>query len=143
MIGSMEKNARLSKNINSTASAPPATPSLEEGERILLMATMFHHRHRLTTTIHCPSDMEKSPFDLEHQYRLFLEHMYPDFNVRARMHPEQRKQLKNAFFAGVGQMLNVMVIDVAALEEEEAMEAMGSMTGQVNDYWLKQTGWAN
>ena len=125
-----------------TIALPPTTTLSPGGvERILLMATMF--QNSLLTIQNSLFDMEKSPFDLEHQYRLFLEHMYPNPTVRARMHPERRKQVKNAFFAACGQMLNILTMDVAALEEEEAMEAMGSMTNQVNNYWLKQTGRAN
>jgi hypothetical protein len=77
---------------------------------------------------------DKKIFQVEHLYRLYLERMYLQ---EEGMHREQKIQLKQAFFAGFGQAIITMVVDVGALEEKEATEVLEDMTLQVEDYWSR------
>lgn len=54
-------------------------------------------------------------FDLEHQYQLYLKRVALSENT---MHPQQKKQLKEAFMGACGQMLILLRDDVGALEEK-------------------------
>lgn len=88
-----------------------------------------------------PSDMEKSPFDLEYQFGLFLQQMYPGTAILLPV--KQLKQIKDAFMAGMGQMLNIVNLDVTALQEDEIEPVMNHMSQQVHNYWQKAQGREN
>ncbi|WP_338871763.1 hypothetical protein WBJ53_26235 [Spirosoma sp. SC4-14] len=73
-----------------------------------------------------------NPFNVEHQYQLFLERIKLS---EAQMHPMQRIQLKQAFFGAWGQLLVCMRDDIADLPDETAFFAMDDMFIQVEQYW--------
>ena len=74
-----------------------------------------------------------SEFNLEHQYQLYLQRVALNENI---MHHEQRKQLRQTFFGGCGQMLILLRDDLAQLEESKAVETMQNMINQVGEYFL-------
>lgn len=79
-------------------------------------------------------------FNLEHQYQLFLQRMALNEN---KMHPEQKKQLKETFFGAFGQAVNVFRDEITQLPDEDAMETMTSIWNQVGDFFIKKKGQLN
>lgn len=75
-------------------------------------------------------------FNLEYQYQLYLERVG---QVESEMHPEQKRQVKMAFFGAMGQFLVLLEHEVADLEEDEAVEKLESMKTQVANYYLSIT----
>lgn len=75
-------------------------------------------------------------FNLEYQYQLYLERVG---QVESEMHPEQKRQVKMAFFGAIGQFLVLLEHEVADLEEEEAVEKLENMKTQVANYYLSIT----
>jgi hypothetical protein len=80
---------------------------------------------------------ENINFNLEHQYQLYLQRVALDEN---KMHPEQKKQLRQTFFGCAGQMLVMLRDDLQALPEDEAIEVLKDMFNQVGDYFLTIKG---
>lgn len=82
--------------------------------------------------------MEK--FNVEHQYILFLERigLHED-----RMHPQQKKQIKETFFGTFGQVLILLRDDLSELPEDQGVEKMQSMLDQVGDFFLGQAKRSN
>jgi hypothetical protein len=73
-------------------------------------------------------------FELEHQYQLYLQRVGLK---ESAMHPVQKRQIKQAFIGGIGQMLILLRDDVGAIEDEdEAVKVMESLLNQVGDYFL-------
>lgn len=75
-------------------------------------------------------------FNLEYQYQLYLERVG---QVESEMHPEQKRQVKMAFFGAMGQLLVLLEHEVSDLEEDEAVEKLESMKTQVANYYLSIT----
>jgi hypothetical protein len=75
-------------------------------------------------------------FNLENQYQIYLKRVALNEN---KMHPTQKKQLKQTFMGACGQMLLLFRDELGALEEEKAIEIMQGMINQVSDYFLKAT----
>lgn len=71
-------------------------------------------------------------FELEHQYKLYLMRMKLD---EATMHPEQKIQVKQAFYGGIGQLLVVMRKELLLLPERTAVRVLESMNTQCVDFW--------
>jgi len=82
--------------------------------------------------------MEK--FNLEYQYQLYLKRMKLHED---KMHPQQKKQLRETFMGASGQLIILLRDDVAALPEDEGVKTMKDMLNQVADYFLKATNKAN
>ena len=72
-------------------------------------------------------------FNLEHQYQLYLQRVALN---EKHMHPEQKKQLRQAFFGACGQMLILLRDDLTQLKESKAVETMQDMINQVGEYFL-------
>ena len=73
---------------------------------------------------------------LEDQYQLFLQRMKLN---EAKMHPQQKVQLKQAFFGACGQLVILFRDVIGGMEtEEEAIKAMESIKNQVGQYWDKE-----
>lgn len=82
--------------------------------------------------------MPKDIFNLEHQYQLYLERV----NLHEeRMHPQQKVQLKEAFFGACGQLLVLFRDDIGALPEEEAIDKMQGLHDQCLQYWIDKEIW--
>lgn len=75
-----------------------------------------------------------SKFNLEAQYKLFLQRM--GLNEQ-NMHPEQKIQLKQTFFGACGTILLLFRDDISELDEDKGVEAMQSMLQQV-EYFFEQ-----
>lgn len=75
-------------------------------------------------------------FNLEYQYQLYLERVGL---TEEEMHPEQKRQVKMAFFGAMGQFLVLLEFDIADLSEDEAVEKLESMKTQVANYYLSIT----
>lgn len=74
-------------------------------------------------------------FDLEHQYRLYLERM----NLRETdMHPVQRLQLKQTFYGSAGQVLLMLRDDVGKLPDDQAVNVLEDLISQVFNYFKSQ-----
>jgi hypothetical protein len=78
--------------------------------------------------------------NLDQQYQLYLKRMGLSED---KMHPVQKKQLKQAFYGACGQMLTLLRDEIGALEEDEAVEALASMLNQVRNFFLKETNKLN
>jgi hypothetical protein len=74
-------------------------------------------------------------FNVEHQYQLYLRRMAL---AESRMHPEQRRQLRQAFFGATGQILLLLRDEAAGLPEEAAIIVMQKMLDQVGEFFMKE-----
>lgn len=86
-----------------------------------------------------PVDIQKLTrrFDLIVQWEVFLKEMNLD---EEKMPLDQRTQIKQAFYAGCGQMLMLVRDDVGDLKSEKDMiAAMEDLMKQVNDFWDAQS----
>lgn len=79
-------------------------------------------------------------FNLEHQYQLYLKRM--DLH-EDKMHPQQKKQLRETFMGASGQLIILLRDEVSKLPEDEGMETMQDMLNQVADYFLGATNKQN
>lgn len=59
------------------------------------------------------------------------------------MHPQQKVQLKQMFYATVGEILIIQRDELAVLDEDTACDELDGMVKQVSDFYLKETGQAN
>lgn len=76
-------------------------------------------------------NMEEN-LNLEQQYLFYLNKV----NLKLdQMHPQQKIQVKQAFYGACGQMLILLRDTVGELNEEEAMKAFENLLNQVADYW--------
>lgn len=75
-------------------------------------------------------------FSLENQYQLYLKRMKLN---ESKMHPEQKKQLKETFFGATGQMLLLFRDGLTELSDEDAIKQMQSMLDQIGNFFLKAT----
>lgn len=55
------------------------------------------------------------------------------------MHPQQRIQIKQTFFGAFGQAILLMRDEVAAQEEDVAVETLQDLMQQVQDFFLSET----
>lgn len=79
-------------------------------------------------------------FNLEHQYQLYLKRMELSEN---KMHPIQKKQIRQTFFGASGQMLILLRDEVSKLEEEEAIHLLQDMLNQVSNFFLAESNKMN
>lgn len=79
-------------------------------------------------------------FNLEHQYQLYLQRMALS---ESTMHPQQKIQLRQAFFGASGQMLILLRDELSKLEEEKAMETLQDLINQVGNFFLAETNKMN
>ena len=70
-------------------------------------------------------------FNLEHQYKLYLQRVNLD---ESKMHKQQKTQLKLTFMAACGQMLLLLRDDISELSEEEGVKVLEDLTNQVSKY---------
>jgi Uncharacterized protein conserved in bacteria len=77
----------------------------------------------------------KKEFNVEYQYQMYLGLIGLDEN---KMHPEQRKQLREAFYAAFGMALVLLRDDVGALPEDTAIKVLDHLLTQTFDYWHKK-----
>lgn len=79
-------------------------------------------------------------FNLETQYQLYLERV----GIKeSQMHCTQKVETKRAFMGACGQMLILLRDDLAALEEDKAVQQLQNMLNQVQSFWLKETNQNN
>lgn len=83
------------------------------------------------------TSIDQNPVDLNAQYLLYLERIGL---TEKKMHPEQRKQVKQAFFGACGQMLVLFRDGLGVMEESEAIKVMQNLFDQVGNYWLQYKG---
>lgn len=79
-------------------------------------------------------------FNLEHQYQLYLERVALN---EKKMHPEQKKQLRQTFFGACGQILILLRDDLSNLDESKAIDTMQDMINQVGNYFLSESNKTN
>lgn len=77
-----------------------------------------------------PLDPQK--FNLENQYQRFLGRIGL---AEDKMHPQQKIQIKQTFFASWGQLLDCMISDISALPEMDGVAILEHMDRQVKDYF--------
>lgn len=75
-------------------------------------------------------------FNLEYQYKLYLKRVALN---ESTMHPQQKIQVKDAFYGGIGQFLMLTQNDLVQLEEDKACEMLDSIESQVSQYFLSRT----
>lgn len=79
-------------------------------------------------------------FNLEHQYKLYLQRMSLS---ESTMHPQQKIQLRQTFFGASGQMLILLRDELSKLEEVKAMETLQDLINQVGNFFLAETNKMN
>jgi hypothetical protein len=79
-------------------------------------------------------------FDIEVQYQLYLKRVAL---TESQMHPEQSRQLRQAFYGACGQMLILLRDDLAALEENKAIDTMQKMLDQIGKYFMNAANKSN
>lgn len=77
---------------------------------------------------------------VEGQYQLYLQRVALKEN---QMHPEQRRQLRQAFFGAWGQALIHLRDEVGALPEEQGIEVLEAQLQEVGNYFIEQTNRKN
>lgn len=78
-------------------------------------------------------DKNDLKFDLEYQYQGYLQGIGQN---EAMMHPEQREQVKNAFFGGIAVMVQMLHNDVATIEDEDKVaDVLEGIYAQTKKYW--------
>ena len=80
--------------------------------------------------------MKFKKIDLEKQYQLYLKNM--DLH-ESKMHPQQKIQLKQTFFGAFGQAVLALRDEVAAQDEDAAVESLQDILNQVQDFFLAET----
>lgn len=75
-------------------------------------------------------------FNIEHQYQLYLRRVG---QTEARMHPEQKLQVRQAFYGAVGQIIFLFRDEIAPLEENDAVAVMEDLKNQVLEYFTART----
>jgi hypothetical protein len=74
-------------------------------------------------------------FSIEDNYQKYLQLNKLDEN---QMHPEQKKQLRDAFFGAVGMILMVLKYDVTELNPDEALIVLDDFETQVGAYFVRR-----
>ncbi len=75
-------------------------------------------------------------FNIEYQYQMYLRLVSL---TEAGMHPEQRKQLREAFFGAAGQLLILFRDKLSLLDEDDGVEKLEAMIIEVEKYWTSKT----
>lgn len=73
-------------------------------------------------------------FDIEYQYQQFLTKFKL---IEKDMHPVQKMQLRDTFFAGVALTIELIEGEAANLSEEASVLVIGGMLRQINDHFSK------
>lgn len=74
-------------------------------------------------------------FDMEYQYQQYLKRV----NLQPEnMHPQQRIQLRQAFYGAIGQLLVLQREEISPLPEPVAVGVLENMEQQVAHYWIEQ-----
>jgi len=71
-------------------------------------------------------------FDLEKQYKFYL---HLNKQHEDDLHPEQKKQLKQAFYGASGMFLLMLKNDLSKLSTKQALEVMDNIEKQVGDFF--------
>jgi hypothetical protein len=74
-------------------------------------------------------------FTVEAQYQLFLKRMAL---TEASMHPDQKKQLRQAFYGAWGQCLFLQKDEMQQLQEGEQVEVYEAQVKEMGEYWKTQ-----
>ena len=74
--------------------------------------------------------------DLEEQYQLYLGRVALS---ESTMHPEQKLQVKDAFYGAIGQFLIFTMTDITVMSEDEACKALDDIEDQVAKHFLSRT----
>jgi len=74
--------------------------------------------------------------DLEEQYQLYLGRVALR---ESTMNPEQKLQLRDAFFGAIGQFLVLTMTDIVDLSEEDACRVLDDIEDQVSQHFLSRT----
>lgn len=83
----------------------------------------------------------KEKFKINTHYKKYLELMnLPD---ESKLHPEQRKQLREAFYGAWSMCLIHMRDDVAELSDSKAVEVMEAQLQEDGDFWTGKTSRLN
>jgi hypothetical protein len=80
-------------------------------------------------------EIDLQGLDLNEQYRRYLERMGMD---ESRMHPTQKRQVKQAFFGAIGQLLILFAGDFAYITNRSAPVALKLLNHQIQYFWQQQ-----
>ena len=69
-----------------------------------------------------------SEINIESQYQLYLKRVN---QVESEMHPQQKIQLRQTFYAACGQMLVLFRDEFSTLDEEKAIETFEDLTNEI------------
>lgn len=75
-------------------------------------------------------------FNLEEQYQIYLQKVDLD---ESKMGEIQKKETRQAFFAGVSQSV-LFYLGLANIEEMKAVDLLDDLIKEVSTFWLKLTG---
>lgn len=74
-------------------------------------------------------------FNLEHQYQLYLKRVAL---TESKMHPDQRRETRQAFMGACGQMIFLLRDELALLDEDKAIAVLEKMKNEVGNFFIKQ-----
>lgn len=69
---------------------------------------------------------------VEAEYQLYLKRIKLSED---KMHPQQKQQVRDAFFAGYGSLLVMMMDDIVELPEEQGDQVLTGMLNEVTDHF--------
>ena len=74
--------------------------------------------------------------EIDYQYELYLKRMALD---ESKMHEVQKTETKRAFYAGATQILAVMCVDIACIEDfNRAVVTIDDLVIQCEQFWKEQ-----
>lgn len=75
---------------------------------------------------------------MNYVHQLWQQYLQLTALTEERMHPDQLRETKRAFYGACGQMLIFQRDKVAELSEEDAVNALQLMLDEIGDFWLKE-----
>lgn len=75
-------------------------------------------------------------FKMEHQFTLYLQRCGV---TRADLPPDQYREMRRAFYGGLGQMFFLVTDDVVKLQGKTYVFALTSMRDQIQEFWDRET----
>jgi hypothetical protein len=79
--------------------------------------------------------MPQSPFDLNHQYQLYLQRVGLK---ESTMHSQQKRETKRAFMGACGILLILFKEEFPKMKEAQAVDALQSMINQVGQFFTDE-----
>jgi hypothetical protein len=82
-----------------------------------------------------PNEKGDISFDIEDMYRNFLARIKL---TEGRMHPEQRVQVRQAFFAGISATLAIFKLPGETFTQQQVLQGCDRMWSDLTEYWNRR-----